>query len=398
MVSLKIAGDWAPGEDQVQKLAFDLPTVINLEGPVILKSESFSEIVAKKAGPALKNGSLPENIGKVFLSLANNHIMDFGEYGLGKTLEQIEAARIEGFFGAGSDLNEAKKPLIIENQSVSVGILSRCERQFGVANATTAGTAALDSSIYADISSLRKNVDHVVVLLHGGSEMIPWPSPMRRQEWRALIDAGASAVVGNHSHVPSSWETYERGVIFYGLGNFCVEPGKWNWHPQGLWSLAPEFRFAKNQFTFEPQTVVVAGSRNYLNVGPPSDLEIREHCAHLDELNEVLDDEKLLEGIWQEASIMLYKKYFSGWLGFEKANIFIAVASVLKQQFSKFFSTVMRSNSSYQQDLDLLRYHLFACDAHRDVLATALGVLSGELSDLRNRRSAEMVNRMVMLQ
>lgn len=396
MVSLKIVGDWAPGGLRVRELPFDLPTLVNLEGPLIPHEPSLANL-AKKAGPALKNQSLPVSANDLYLSLANNHIMDFREHGLAETLRQIEGTGLRGFCGAGYSLREAKEPLIIDHESVSIGILARCERQFGVATASSAGTAPLDSSIYGEIAALKKRVNHVVLVLHGGSEMIPWPSPLRRQEWRDLIGAGASVVVGNHSHVPSSWEKYGGGVIFYGLGNFCVDPRTWDWHPQGLWSLAPEFKFSKNQFTFELKTLVVENSGDQLNVCEPSDSENRNHLAHLDELNAALADDLLLEGLWQEASIMLYKKYFASWLGFEKKNILVAVAVVLKQQISKLLSTMFRRDNSYQQNLDLLRYHLFVCDANRDVVATSLGILGGELKDSRDSRSVEMAEKMFKL-
>ncbi|MFO8037862.1 MAG: hypothetical protein R6U67_00275, partial [Sodalinema sp.] len=52
------------------------------------------------------------------------------------------------------------------------------------------------------------------------------------------------------------------------------------------------------------------------------------------------------------------------------------------------------TNSPSQKQL-LLWYHLFACETHRDVIATALGVLGGELEDKRTEQSRAIVQEMM---
>jgi poly-gamma-glutamate synthesis protein (capsule biosynthesis protein) len=66
-------------------------------------------------------------------------------------------------------------------------------------------------------------VDHVIVVLHSGFELVPSPSSIQRQAARAAIDAGASVVLGHHTHVLQGVEYYHDGIIFYGLGNFLFQ-------------------------------------------------------------------------------------------------------------------------------------------------------------------------------
>ena len=47
------------------------------------------------------------------------------------------------------------------------------------------------------------------------------------------------------THVPQAWEKYKNGYIFYGLGNFCVDPDEWKEHKNNIWSLRIDIFFRK---------------------------------------------------------------------------------------------------------------------------------------------------------
>ena len=246
MQRLKLTGDWAPYSRTVDALAIDDALwCINLEGPV-LKGESKHYSKASKAGPSLYHTSLPvtaaENVFPGVLILANNHLMDYGEIGYKETQQLIQKDQWL-YAGAGSSKRQAFEPAILDWGDKKVGVLARCEVQYGIASETTPGVAAFDATICEQIRKLKTEVDIVIASIHAAAEMLPWPSPQRQDAWRALIDAGADIVHGHHAHVPQGWEEYNGGLIFYGLGNFCVDPVKWAWHPNGLWSLAPELSF-----------------------------------------------------------------------------------------------------------------------------------------------------------
>lgn len=378
-----------------EKLDFEAMAVMNLEGPVFEPGSNVERKPASKAGPTLFNSSLPTSENLILLSLANNHIMDFGPKGLQVSINQIAELENLGYFGAGLSLEEASVAYFLEREGVRVAIISRTERQFGVASGATPGSAVLDATIYNDIASLKQLVDHLVVLIHGGAEMIPWPSPSRRAEWKTYIEAGASVVVGNHSHVPSAWETHREGVIFYGLGNFCVNPEKWQWHPQGLWSLVPEFHFSKSSFDFKIGTRVLEVNPKSLRVKRPDELERLVHEDFIARVNSLFSDDSSLIACWQEASVLLYERYFATWLGFRTNRK--GILGRIRTFLPHFVSLFIDLDELFRRNRDLVRFHLFACQSHQEVISTALGVLAGEIEDLRTPESRSMVKSMVHL-
>jgi poly-gamma-glutamate synthesis protein (capsule biosynthesis protein) len=71
-----------------------------------------------------------------------------------------------------------------------------------------------------DIRALRKDVDYVIVLYHGGKEHCRYPSPRLRNLCHEMVLCGADVVVTQHSHCIGCYEQFEGGHIVYGQGNF----------------------------------------------------------------------------------------------------------------------------------------------------------------------------------
>jgi hypothetical protein len=400
---IRILGDWAPENKAVIALLNIESIIINIEGP-ILGGDSKILKKQKKAGPLMFSRAIPMPAQQSIAILANNHLMDFGSCGLVETINALEQQgkyQMWRFVGAGFTKNQAIRPLIIENDGVQIGVLSRCETQFGIASTTKPGVAAFDSTIYQQISDLKKQVDFVIVSIHAAAEMVPWPSPQRQETWRSLIDAGADVVHGHHAHVPQGWEEYKGGFIFYGLGNFCVDPQKWSWHPQGLWSLTPEIELTENGIKIKISTTVVDEFGDAIRIREASDAEHSKHIAYLDQCNRPLSDPILLEGLMQEASIRMYNDHFSKWLGFDSPSLLKIFSRHLRSKLGAIKRRLQGDGSQSAQSATkgqlLLRYHLFACESHNEAIGTALGVLGGELEDRRSEETAILANELMVL-
>jgi poly-gamma-glutamate synthesis protein (capsule biosynthesis protein) len=67
----------------------------------------------------------------------------------------------------------------------------------------------------------------VIVVPRADKEFLPVPAPYIQEPSRSLIDAGASAVIAHHPHVPRGVELYEGCPVFYSQGNFLF----WQDHP-----------------------------------------------------------------------------------------------------------------------------------------------------------------------
>lgn len=385
---IKLLGDWAPLDRNVVECDLNKFIFLNIEGPVIENQTSK----LPKAGPSIYNKSFIKTRTKGVGILANNHLFDYGNKGYKKTLKVLNE---NGWFavGAGVSKEKARKPLIVKLRNISIGVVATCETQFGISGIDKPGVSSFDPSIYKEIYNLKKKADIIIVSYHGAAEMLPWPSTARQELFRSLVDAGADIIYGHHSHTPQGWERYSNGLIFYGLGNYCVDPAKWSWHPNGNWSLAPEISYVDKKIKFKIKTTIIKDHGKKISVNHTNKKEFAKHLSYLKLCNEPLKNRKLLEGLWQEASLKMYYAYYSNWLGinFSKKN---KIYLTLKSFFGNLIREIwFKKNQQLKKKRYLLYYHMFACDSHKEAISTALGVLGGELKDFRNKKTKNMVDK-----
>ena len=164
------------------------------------------------------------------LSIANNHMMDFGPTGLTDTCHYLDECGVK-YCGGGANLVEATRPLVIERCQQRIGFLSYCDVEQKsplYADKDQAGVAAWDrESSLAQICKLRSVVDRLIVMLHWGVEMSCLPSVEQRKLARCIISAGADVILGSHPHVLQPIEEINGKVVAYSLGNFLFSPMYW---------------------------------------------------------------------------------------------------------------------------------------------------------------------------
>jgi len=163
-------------------------------------------------------------LGFTALNLGNNHITDQGTEGITKTREALESSGIAPF-GAGEDLETARKPAFAEANNLSFAFLG-----YAVEDQDVGAEAASDSRegcvplslecIERDVVAARRTATHVVVSLHWGYQHDRYPDPGQIAIARQIIDLGALVVYGHHPHVLQGVERYKHGLILYSLGNF----------------------------------------------------------------------------------------------------------------------------------------------------------------------------------
>lgn len=196
--------------------------IINLEVPLCDEKHPID-----KCGPNLiapKNTiKAIKNLGVNLCSLANNHIMDQGEFGLYSTLETLEENNI-GYVGVGKNISELSKVYFFEKDNIKIGIYSCCEHEFSVATEKLCGANPYEPlSTFEEIKKLSQQCDYLIVLFHGGKEHYRYPSPNLQKICRKLIDSGACCVITQHSHCIGCKEEYNNGTILYGQGNFIFD-------------------------------------------------------------------------------------------------------------------------------------------------------------------------------
>lgn len=201
--------------------------VANLECPLIEQCDPILKVgpvlgADRKAVAALKASRI------ALLNLANNHVLDHGESGLMSTIAACTDAGI-ATIGAGEDLRRAGEWVIREVGGVRIGFLAYAEREFSVAGKRSAGANPLSlTGFVRSVRALRERVDYLIVLLHGGIQHFPYPSPQLQDVCRFMVEEGAGAVICQHSHCAGCFEEYAGGHIVYGQGNLVFDryPGR----------------------------------------------------------------------------------------------------------------------------------------------------------------------------
>lgn len=179
-----------------------------------------------KSGPSLSQDNegpkwLEAN-GFGIVSVANNHIMDYGEGAMEYTKSSFSSSLV---FGAGS-WTEAYSPCIIDKDGAKAAIFGLAHYEFGMladkwAARCQKGVAWINHpDVDKIILQYRKEVDYLIVLAHAGVEHIEQPLPEWRDRYRLLIDLGCDAVIASHPHISQGWEIYKDKPIIYSLGNF----------------------------------------------------------------------------------------------------------------------------------------------------------------------------------
>jgi poly-gamma-glutamate capsule biosynthesis protein CapA/YwtB (metallophosphatase superfamily) len=166
------------------------------------------------------------------VTLANNHIMDFGAEGLMTTMEALREAGVRPV-GAGRNWDEARAPVYIELAHRRVAFLGRSAVIVSApvyAAEDVPGVAFLEPGETADaIRTCRSRADVVVLMVHWGIEEYSYPSPAQRALARQFVDAGADLILGHHPHVLQGVETLRTGMVAYSLGNFTFDEFDWTY-------------------------------------------------------------------------------------------------------------------------------------------------------------------------
>lgn len=159
------------------------------------------------------------------VTLANNHFYDFGDDGVKNTLSACEKYGLD-VVGGGKDLYDASKVLYKEINGKVLAVINCCEHEFSIATGESGGSNPLNPiQQYYAIKEAKEKADYVLIIVHGGHEYYPLPSPRMQETYRFFVDAGADAVINHHQHCYSGYEVYKEKPIFYGLGNFCFDNG-----------------------------------------------------------------------------------------------------------------------------------------------------------------------------
>jgi len=200
-------------------------SICNFEAPI----ETNNMKAIKKAGPHVyqskKSIEYLSEAGFNMVSLANNHIYDYGQESLDNTIVELNKYNID-IIGAGVDFDSAYETKIMDKNGIRIGVIAAAENEFGCLyeNQNRGGYSWIfHYEIEDNIRKLKDEVDVIVLIAHAGVEEIDFPIKEWRDRYKRLCDIGVDMVIGHHPHVPQGYEKYYNSMIFYSLGNFYFD-------------------------------------------------------------------------------------------------------------------------------------------------------------------------------
>ncbi len=204
----------------------NLESTLSMSGPPRQGTDSFGADTSVLEGLRMAGFDL--------LSVASNHLGDFGNDAIVETLERLDDA---GFstVGAGADFQQAAEPLVITVHGVRVGFVATDSiGETPAAGRNSPGTnrinapprtGPLDRQALGRVADSVRTLDAdvVIALPHWGTQYTNRPEPSQRRIARALADAGVDVVVGGHPHWVQGWENIGNTTVVHSLGNFIFD-------------------------------------------------------------------------------------------------------------------------------------------------------------------------------
>lgn len=189
----------------------------NLETPIIQNCLATETGMIFCARPEATEGL--KFAGFDVLSIANNHILNYGQNGLEQTKKLLSSSNI------------LYSPLTSSMPSSNSTSLNGEDSKITIyqSNNLTFGFFSFDLVTYpqtpliSQISLTSPTVDILIVSLHWGTEYAKQSSLWQVDLAHQIIDSGAKIIIGHHPHVTQPVETYHNGLIFYSLGNFVFD-------------------------------------------------------------------------------------------------------------------------------------------------------------------------------
>ncbi|MEN6430058.1 MAG: CapA family protein [Coriobacteriales bacterium] len=201
-------------------------TVGNLESPLSSRgARDADKDVTFRGDPRAIEGL--SNAGFDFLSLANNHVLDYGPDALADTISTLDDHGI-GHAGAGTDKDAAFTPAVAERDGATIAFLSFSHilPPGFVATSSRPGLAQGRSNMDEVTEAIREakaHNDYVIVSFHWGVEYVDDANADQVRDAHRAVDAGADMVLSHHPHVIQAVEYYKGQLIAYSLGDFVFD-------------------------------------------------------------------------------------------------------------------------------------------------------------------------------
>ena len=370
-INILITGDFSPHEritkliqeEKTSHILNDFSTLIgksdlnitNLETAIIHNLHTQAKKIGRNIGSDIKTLSFLKSSGFDLLTLANNHFMDYGEDSAQYAIENIKKNGLH-YIGAGINEEEATKPFFFEKKGISIGIINACEHEFiGLKNGFHCNEIET-VSLTRQIEDLKKKVDHVILILHGGDEHSSIPRPDMVNLYRFLIEHGTSVIINHHQHCVNGYEHYKNGIIFYGLGNFCFDrkdkrKQQWNY------GYAVNLKIYKQNLEF--QIVPYSQCNEYPQINILEGKELEKFNKLISNYNSIISNKDQLNSEYEK------------WL-IKNRNRYLAYISPYSNKYLRFLVKKKLLPSFIHKSHAGILYLMNSCESHRKAIQNIL--------------------------
>ncbi|GGE10045.1 MULTISPECIES: CapA family protein [Sphingobacterium] len=320
------------------------PALQELFDSAILKSCNFEAPIKGVGSPIHKTGPhLAQNqsaaqwvqdLGFNCFAMANNHINDFGEEALLKTMQLFP---VQETLGVGNEQQAYQlKTRIFDD--VKYGFLAYGENGYGALNGDRkVGHAWVNAKrVNQDIQNYKSQVDVLIVQVHAGVELLDVPIPEWKDRYKELIDLGADVIIAHHPHIVQGIEEYNQKLIVYSLGNFYFDyhANHPQWNIGAVLELEFENKNLNQHFLHivekKKQTVELKDKKLSLDFIRPLSEKLNNH-----DYEEYVNKKAVEE--WKKHHANYYAKPFNGLAGY-------SISKLLKHAKRTFFNRRINYN------------------------------------------------------
>lgn len=223
---LRWLGTFAPYLDRADAV------FANFEGCIYQKSRPLDKNLPSQftIGYSHAEAEFLSSLPSLTLSLANNHIADYGSDGIDETVAFLDAHAIPHTgIKHGTD---ATQPLLLDLNSTKIAFLAFTDilpkRFFEASDTRTISSCNSPKKMQEAIHKARRAADVVIVSLHTIEKILApfsfFPDRHQQNMSRIAADAGANIVFGHQPHGLQFFERYKRSLIFHSLGPLVYDP------------------------------------------------------------------------------------------------------------------------------------------------------------------------------
>lgn len=172
-----------------------------------------------------RNVKLLKQLGVDAVSLANNHVYDYGKRAFLDTMSTLEKNGIK-YTGGGKNSSEARKPVYFQCKGKTIAVIAATRAEKYVLTPAAGKNSPGVFRTYDDtqycraIKKAKKKADVVIAFVHWGTEYSTKLEDAQKTQAKDYINAGADVIVGAHTHCLQGVGSYKGKPIFYSLGNY----------------------------------------------------------------------------------------------------------------------------------------------------------------------------------